>query len=198
MNGAWACFRNYRAHADEIGGEVTENPLFFLKPHGAIVSAAADGSVPIALGDSTDLIHHEVEWVIRLGDDLRPADMCIGIDTTNRTRQTEAKVNGWPWLEGKGFRGSAVCGTWVPYQPGPFEISLDVNGEIRQSGSTSAMVHDIESLLSALGRWYGLFPGDLLFTGTPEGVGQLEPGDFVQARLGPLASPISILSGTCT
>ena len=85
-------------------------------------------------------IDYEVELVIRLGDDLRPVSMCIGCDTTNRTRQSLAKEKSWPWLESKSFIGSAVLGTWTVWDPRPKMLMLSVNGELRQSESTELMV----------------------------------------------------------
>jgi fumarylpyruvate hydrolase len=183
MNGAWCVLRNYVAHAEEIGGEVPENPCFFLKPPSAIVEADEQGNAPLALGAPEEQIDHEVELVVRLGEDLRPEAVCVGCDTTNRTRQVLAKKMGRPWLEGKGFRGSGVCGTWAPYSESNFEIGLSVNGEVKQKSTTALMVHSIESLLKNLQEWYGLSPGDLIFTGTPEGVSPLKPGDRVDAWL---------------
>jgi len=183
MNGAWCVFRNYAAHAAEIGGDVTERPLFFLKPPSAIVEADSEGNNFVTLLAADEHIDHELEMAVRLGDDLQPEAMCVAVDTTNRTRQGLAKQKGWPWLEGKGFRGSAVMGTWVPYREGPLDISLSLNGEVRQQARTDLMVHDVASLLSTLGEWYDLSPGDVVFTGTPEGVSPMSPGDLVEASL---------------
>jgi len=176
-------FRNYAAHADEIGGDLTDYPLFFLKPPSAMVEADSHGNNVVALLAPSEHIDHEVEMAIRLGDDLRPAEMCVAVDTTNRTRQGLAKQKGWPWLEGKGFRGSAVMGTWARFRAGPFEIGLSLNSEVRQCSSTSLMIHDLDSLLTTLNEWYDLSPGDIIFTGTPEGVGPMQPGDHIDAWL---------------
>lgn len=183
MNGAWSVFRNYAAHAVEIGGDVTDYPRFFLMPPSAIVESDEQGNAPLALGAPEEHIEHEVELVIRIGEDLEPEAVCVGCDTTNRTRQSLAKKKGWPWLEGKGFRGSGVCGTWAPYSEGPLEIGLSVNGEVKQNSTTALMVHTIDSLLKHLKEWYDLSPGDLIFTGTPAGVSPLKPGDRVDAWL---------------
>jgi len=183
VNGAWCVFRNYAAHADEIGGEPTESPLFFLKPPSSVVEADSQGNNFVTLLAPSEHIDHEVELAIRLGDDLKPSAMCVAVDTTNRTRQGLAKQKGWPWLEGKGFRGSAVMGTWTRYQAGPFEIGLSLNSELRQCSSTSLMIHDIDSLLTTLNEWYDLSSGDIIFTGTPEGVGPMKPGDDIDAWL---------------
>ena len=183
MTAVWCVFRNYAAHAVEIGGDITPRPLFFLKSPSSVVQADADGLAEFSLPDDEDLIHHEVEMVVRLGEDLNPTEVCIGIDVTNRTRQTEAKGKGWPWTEGKSFRDSAVLGTWAEWEAGEYEIQLSVNGEVCQHASSSQMVHDIDSLLATLTDWYALSPGDLVFTGTPEGVGPMVAGDLVEATL---------------
>lgn len=176
-------FRNYAAHADEIGGEPTESPLFFLKPPSSVVEADSQGNNFVTLLAPSEHIDHEVELAIRLGDDLQPVEMCVAVDTTNRTRQGLAKQKGWPWLEGKGFRGSAVMGTWTPYRTGSLEVGLSLNSVVRQRASTSLMIHDLDTLLSTLNQWYDISSGDIIFTGTPEGVGPMQPGDRVDAWL---------------
>lgn len=179
----WAVFRNYVGHAREIGGDVADYPRFFLMPDSCHVECNSDGSNVIRLGDSSDHIDHEVELVIRLGDDLRPASMCIGCDTTNRTRQSLAKEKSWPWLEGKSFIGSAVLGTWTEWDPRPKKLMLSVNGKTRQSESTELMVHGVDRLLDTLADWYGISPGDYIWTGTPEGVGRMYPGDVIECEM---------------
>ena len=109
--------------------------------------------------------------------------MAIGCDTTDRTIQAEAKRKGISWIEAKGFPGAAVIGTWVPYKSGEYEIGLTVNGELRQISNTSLMIHSVEVLISALSEKENLIEGDLIFTGTPAGVGSLTPGDKVKAWL---------------
>ena len=181
MTAIWCVFRNYAAHAVEIGGDVTGVPRFFLKPASSLL-AASDGAV-IRLPDQDDLVQHEVEMVVRLGATLEPEAACAGIDVTNRTRQTRAKRKGWPWLEGKGFPDSAVLGNWTPWQEGDYQLALAIDGKTRQECSTGEMVHPVEALLETLRGYYALSPGDLVFTGTPEGVGALEPGQQVVATL---------------
>ncbi len=181
MTAIWCVFRNYAAHAVEIGGDVTGIPRFFLKPASSLLDAS-NGAV-IRLPDQDDLVQHELEMVVRLGTTLEPEAVCAGIDVTNRTRQMRAKRKGWPWLEGKGFPDSAVLGNWVPWQDGDYQIALVVDGVTRQECSTSEMVHPVESLLETLRSYYALSPGDLVFTGTPEGVGALESGQSVEATL---------------
>ena len=198
MGVGWAVFRNYAGHAKEILGDVTDYPRFFLMPPSAMVEATEAGENVVTLLKSDEHIDHEVEMVFRLGEDLTPAQMCVGIDTTNRTRQTMAKKEGWPWLEGKGFRGSGVLGTWTDWDERPMEIGLSLNGETRQLASTETMVHSVESLLEHLNNWYDLEPGDLVWTGTPKGVGPMSPGDSVNAWMdNSEGERISVLNAVC-
>ena len=198
MGVGWAVFRNYAGHAKEILGDVTDYPRFFLMPPSAMVEATEDGENVVTLLEPDEHIDHEVEMVFRLGEDLTPAQMCVGVDTTNRTRQTMAKKEGWPWLEGKGFRGSGVLGTWTDWDGRPMEIGLSLNGETRQLASTETMVHSVESLLEHLKNWYDLEPGDLVWTGTPKGVGPMSPGDSVNAWMDNLEGErISVLNAVC-
>ena len=183
MSVGWACFRNYVAHAEEIGGETTDYPRFFIMPESSHVFSDNIGNNVIKLMNDNDHIDHEVELVIKLGQNLLPESMCVGCDTTNRTHQGLAKEKGWPWTEGKSFKGSAVLGTWTTWDENVKEISLSVNDELRQCAKTSLMVHDVESLLFHLKRWYDLSPGDYIWTGTPKGVGPLKKGDRVNASL---------------
>ena len=198
MGVGWAVFRNYAGHAKEILGDVTDYPRFFLMPPSAMVEATEAGENVVTLLEPDEHIDHEVEMVFRLGDDLTPAQMCVGIDTTNRTRQTMAKKEGWPWLEGKGFRGSGVLGTWTDWDGRPMEIGLSLNGETRQLASTETMVHSVESLLEHLKNWYDLEPGALVWTGTPKGVGPMSPGDSVNAWMdNSEGERISVLNAVC-
>ena len=198
MGVGWAVFRNYAGHAKEILGDVTDYPRFFLMPPSAMVEATEAGENVVTLLEPDEHIDHEVEMVFKLGEDLTPAQMCVGVDTTNRTRQTMAKKEGWPWLEGKGFRGSGVLGTWTDWDERPVEIGLSLNGEIRQLASTETMVHSVESLLDHLNNWYDLEPGDLVWTGTPKGVGPMSPGDSVNAWMdNSEGDRISVLNAVC-
>ena len=193
----WAVFRNYVGHAKEIKGDVTDYPRFFLMPPPSHVESDNYGNNSISLLVD-EHIDYEVEMVVRLGDNLEPVEMCIGCDTTNRTRQTLAKEKGWPWLEGKSFRGSGVLGTWAPWDPRIMEIGLSLNGETKQLATTDLMVHSFDSIMEHLTNWYGLCPGDLIWTGTPEGVGAMKVGDKVDAWMkNPDGEKISVLSAEC-
>ena len=198
MNGAWGVRRNYHAHAEEMGGIAPTTPLFFFMPPIAIVEADNQGNVAMALGNPENQIEHEVELVIQLGKDLEPLLMAVGCDTTDRTIQAEAKSKGSSWLEAKGFPGAAVVGTWIPYKLGNYDLGLTVNEELRQSSNTSLMVHSVDTLITALSEKENLQEGDLIFTGTPAGVGSLIPGDEVKAWLkDDKDGRISYFSATC-
>jgi 2-keto-4-pentenoate hydratase/2-oxohepta-3-ene-1,7-dioic acid hydratase in catechol pathway len=194
----WACFRNYVEHAEEIGGDITDYPRFFIMPNSSHICSDDDGNNVIRLMNENEHIDHEVELVIKLGDDLLPKSMCVGCDSTNRTRQGLAKEKGWPWTEGKSFRGSAVLGTWTAWDSNMLEICLSVNGEVRQLAKTNLMVHDVDSLLTHLNEWYDLSPGDYIWTGTPKGVGRMFVGDEVHAWMkNSEGTIVSRLNATC-
>tara|TARA_B100000929_G_scaffold286918_1_gene272785 strand:- start:332 stop:931 length:600 start_codon:yes stop_codon:yes gene_type:complete len=198
MGVGWAVFRNYVGHAKEIYGDITDYPRFFLMPPSAMIEADENGANIVALLAPDEHIDYEVEMVIRLGDDLEPSEMCVGIDTTNRTRQSLAKKKGWPWLEGKGFRGSGVLGTWSAWDDRAVEIGLSLNGETKQQASTELMVHSVVSIMGHLRGWYGLSPGDLVWTGTPKGVGPMHTGDVIEAWMrNSDGEMISVLSAVC-
>lgn len=178
--------RNYAAHAREMGARPAaggEEPVVFLKPDTALVHAPGPIVVPAGIGE----LHHEVELVLRIGPDGQPDAVAVGLDLTDRTRQAAAKQAGLPWAAAKGFRGSAALGPWVPRAGvGPLEglrFSLRVDGQLRQQGATRDMLHPVPALLAWLARWFGLAPGDLVFTGTPEGVGPLAPGARLELEL---------------
>ena len=198
MGVGWAVFRNYVGHAKEIYGDITDYPRFFLMPPSALVEANEDGSNIVTLLAPDEHIDHEVEMVIRLGGNLEPTDMCVGIDTTNRTRQSLAKEKGWPWLEGKGFRGSGVLGTWSSWDDSAVEIGLSLNGETKQQASTELMIHSVNSIMGHMREGYDLSPGDLVWTGTPKGVGPMNKGDHIEAWMkNSDGETISVLNAVC-
>ena len=197
MTVGWAVFRNYAGHAREIKGDVTDYPRFFLMPPTSHVESDSQGMNVISLL-ANEHIDYEVEMVVRLGENLEPIEMCVGCDTTNRTRQTLAKEKGWPWLEGKGFKGSGVLGTWSAWDSRVMEIGLSINGETKQQSTTDLMIHSFDSIMDHLRKWYGLSPGDLVWTGTPEGVGPMTKGDSIEAWMrNPDGEIISRLSAEC-
>ena len=171
--------QNYAAHAREMGHDRAE-PFFFSKPADAIVS---DGDNVPWPGATTNL-HHEVELVCAVGPD-GIVGAAVGVDLTRRDLQAAAKAAGRPWDAAKGFDGSAPLGrlTLGPL-PGPSAvISLSVNGVARQSGVLGDMVWNPDEVLAKARELWAVRAGDLIFTGTPEGVGPLSIGDHVRAAI---------------
>ncbi len=180
--------RNYAAHAREMGRDPDrEPPFFFMKPADAIVPGG--GAVTYPPG-TTDL-HHEIELVIALhrgGSDIPPGEAldcvygyAVGLDLTRRDLQSEAKKQGRPWDFGKAFDQSAPITEIYPVAShghhASGKITLHVNGQLRQQGDLSEMIWSVPDTIAYLSRYYRLEPGDLIFTGTPAGVGAVVPGD---------------------
>ena len=180
--------QNYREHAREMGASGREPPFFFAKPADAVTESR---SVPYP--SMTGNLHHEVELVVALGAGGRDIDTAtalehvfgyaVGVDLTRRDLQAAAKQAGRPWTTAKGFDCSAPIS---PLQrvgrsghPVAAAISLSVNGELRQQGSTADMTWSVAEIIAELSKYFELQPGDLVFTGTPPGVGPLRPGDHV-------------------
>ena len=187
--------RNYAAHAREMGSNPDrEPPFFFTKPADAVVPA--EGALPYP--PATQDLHHEIELVVALrsgGADI-PADEAlakvwgygVGLDLTRRDLQSVAKENGRPWDMAKGFDASAPCSPLRPVSSfgHPSEdacIRISVNGTVRQEGTLDEMIWPIADIIAHLSRLVTLAPGDLIFTGTPSGVGALQPGDRVHGEI---------------
>ena len=181
--------QNYAAHAREMGADPSRPaPFFFAKPADALVVDGADPAYPSATAN----LHHEVELVAAIGEGGAIVGWAVGVDLTRRDLQSEAKAKGRPWEAGKAFDQSAPCGALtLGALPDPDAvIALTVNGETRQSGRLSDMIWDPAGVLAKANELWSLQPGDLIFTGTPEGVGPLVPGDRVEATIDGLA-PLS-------
>lgn len=191
--------RNYADHAREMGSDPDrEPPFFFTKPADAVVPA--EGAIPYP--PQTAQLHHEVELVLALGAggadlDAAAAPACVwglalGLDLTRRDLQEQAKRGGRPWDMAKGFDASAPCTPLRPRAGGPLPaagaIWLDVNGQRRQTGDLAQMIWSVPEVIAHLSRLVRLAPGDLIFTGTPAGVGPLQPGDRVEAGIEGLAT----------
>jgi fumarylpyruvate hydrolase len=191
--------RNYAEHAREMGASVdTATPMFFCKPADAVVTDGADLPYPQATSD----LHHEVEMVVALkagGRDLDAAQAAtaifgygVGLDLTRRDLQAIAKAKSHPWDVAKGFDHSApVSALRVASEASPnpdTEISLEVNGTLRQRGHLGEMVHSVIDIIQALSTLFELKPGDMIFTGTPAGVAALQRGDRFHAELQGIAT----------
>ena len=192
---------NYADHAQEMGAQRPAEPVVFIKP----VSALMPGGGELAYPRQTTALHHEVEIVLLLGQDGFELDLAaaqerilgvaIGLDLTLRDRQQEAKQAGRPWATAKGFAGSAPVSTFLPVEEmdlNALDFSLHVNGELRQQGKSSDMLFSAAELVMHLSQYFQLCRGDLIFTGTPAGVGPLFPGDQLEAVLGSLHLPLQI------
>ena len=189
--------RNYADHAREMGAleqaEGREPPFFFMKPGDAVVSGA--GEIAIAYPPATKNLHHEVELVVALGagganvavDAAKSLifGYAVGLDLTRRDIQGRAKEKGQPWDIGKGFDQSAVVGEIRPAagigHPDRGRIWLAVNGAVRQDGDLAAMSWKVADIIANLSTLVRLEAGDLIYTGTPAGVGPLRPGDVLEA-----------------
>ncbi|TFW34661.1 fumarylacetoacetate hydrolase family protein [Massilia horti] len=180
--------RNYAAHAREMGKDPNrEPPFFFTKPADAVVTAAGRLPYPSATHD----LHHEVELVVALGAggaSIAPEKALdcvwgygVGVDLTKRDLQAVAKDMGRPWDMAKGFDAAGPCSELHPVSevghPSGKRIWLEVNGEVRQDGNLDEMIWSVSDVISYLSRFVELAPGDLIFSGTPAGVGALKPGD---------------------
>ena len=187
---------NYAAHIKETGADPTAPPVFFMKPADAVV---ADGAA-IPYPPGTANFHYEIELVVAIGRAGRNVAQeralehvfgyAAGNDLTRRDLQSAARKRGQPWDTSKGFDFSAPVGAIRPASHGHPErgrIWLKVNGETRQDADISDLVWDVPQIIAALSRLYTLQAGDLIFTGTPSGVGPLRPGDRLEGGIEGLA-----------
>jgi fumarylpyruvate hydrolase len=189
--------RNYEDHAKEMGFTGREPPFFFLKPADAalVVPAGETGAMPYP--SLTNNLHHEVELVIAIGRggrDIPAANAlqhvfgyAVGLDMTRRDLQNDMKKQGRPWCIGKGFEHSAPIGPITPAEVAGdianAEISLTVNGQVRQRSHIRKMIWNIAEIIEHVSAAWVLQPGDLIFTGTPEGVAAVVAGDELVARV---------------
>ena len=186
--------RNYAAHAREMGSDPDrEPPFFFMKPADALVTNGADTPYPPATVD----LHHEMELVVGLaegGADIAEADAlahvwgyAAGLDLTRRDLQGQAKKEGKPWDMGKGFDHSAPIGLMVPASRVGHQargrIALDVNGKQRQVSDLTHLIWSVPETIAVLSRLVRLAPGDLIYTGTPEGVAAVVRGDLLEGEV---------------
>ncbi len=201
VNAVYCVGRNYADHAREMNAPAT--PVVFLKPPSA-VSAGGEAPWP----RDARVVHHEVELVLLLGGggrDLSRTDAAaaisgvgVGVDLTARDLQDEAKKSGQPWARSKGFPGAAPVSEFVLRDDGwrsysSLTLSLTVDGALRQSAGVGEMILDPPAVVALLSRWFELAPGDLVFTGTPAGVGPILPGQVVVAECRPLSLSVSFV-----
>ncbi|MBM5572294.1 MULTISPECIES: fumarylacetoacetate hydrolase family protein [Deefgea] len=186
INNIFCVARNFVAHAAEMGSVIASEPVVFIKPNSAVLQSG----VPIVLPTWSDNVHHELELVVAIGeggkhiavaDALRHvAGYALGLDLTARDVQAAAKKTGSPWTLAKGFDGAAVLTQFVAaagIDPTQQQFTLHINGELRQLADTRLMAFDVATLIAWISSKFTLQPGDLIYTGTPEGVGQIQRGD---------------------
>lgn len=185
--------RNYAEHIAELNNQTPDSPVIFLKPETAQIRLGDDFYYP----DFSKDVHYEVELVVKIdkvGKNIEEkfahkyySEIGIGIDFTARDLQSELKAKGLPWELAKAFNGSAPVSEFVPVSDfadvQDVNFSLDVNDETRQNGNSSMMIYRINYLISFVSRFFMLKKGDLIFTGTPKGVGPVKVGDKLTASI---------------
>lgn len=190
----FAIGRNYADHAKELNNPLPAEPVFFMKPDTAIVK----NNKPFFLPDFSEEIHHEVEIVLhlnRVGKNIAEkfahryyTEIGIGIDFTARDLQAKCKDKGLPWEIAKAFDNSAPIGKFLPKEQfrdfHDINFRLDINGSTVQKGNTRDMIFNFDRLIAHVSRFVTIKMGDLLFTGTPAGVGPVKIGDHLQAYIG--------------
>ncbi|MGG4554037.1 fumarylacetoacetate hydrolase family protein [Paenibacillus woosongensis] len=193
--------RNYRLHIEELGNDVPSEPMIFMKPSHAAVPM--DGSA-IELPEGRGEVHYEAELVLRIGRDYTPGItvddlvdvIAFGIDFTLRDVQNKLKDKGHPWTAAKAFLNSAPMTPYMAF-PGVEDTAgqdfvLRKNGEVVQRGNISNMIFPLQQIVDYIANHYGLGEGDLIFTGTPEGVGPVASGDKLELAYG------GQILGSCT
>jgi len=182
--------RNYVAHAHELGNEVPTSPVIFMKPSTAVLAEGKNFTIPSFTND----LHYEGELVLRVskeGKNLKAPnvlDYCdaitVGIDFTARDLQNKLKEKGLPWEKAKAFDDAAILGKWTPLTAAilasPIHFSLHKNGSMVQDGDSSLMIFPLATILESLTEYFTIYPGDLIYTGTPVGVGPTNKGDVFE------------------
>ena len=186
--------RNYADHAKELGNEIPDEPVIFMKPKNALLQ----GHTPFYYPEFTNELHYECELVLRvckngkyITEKLAPDyynAISVGIDFTARDIQDEHKKKGLPWEKAKAFDNSAILGKFVDIKPGfnkkGILFSLKMNGEVVQKGNSDDMIFSFDSIISHISNYFSLNIGDLIYTGTPAGVGECVVGDELEGFLG--------------
>ncbi len=194
--------RNYADHAVEMGFSGREPPFFFMKPADAVLPVAEGQTGQMAYPPLTANLHHEIELVVAIGRGgagIKAADAAghiwgyaVGLDMTRRDLQNEMKKQGRPWSIGKGFDQSAPIGPLVPIQRSgellEGAITLTVNGAVKQKGDLAELIWSVNETIEQLSAAWTLQPGDLIFTGTPSGVGAVVRGDVMEGAIAGLGS----------
>ncbi|RDY57657.1 fumarylacetoacetate hydrolase family protein [Flagellimonas nanhaiensis] len=185
--------RNYAAHIDELENERPDEPVVFIKPDSSVLPKEQDFYIPEFSND----VHYEVEVLVKIkkvGKHIAKEfahkyydEIGLGIDFTARDLQSKLKSKGLPWEKAKGFDGAAIIGKWMPktmYESvDNLNFSLEKNGEVVQNGNTSLMLWKIDELIAHVSTYFMLKKGDIIFTGTPAGVGKVSPNDYLSGKL---------------
>ncbi|WP_313598882.1 fumarylacetoacetate hydrolase family protein [Epilithonimonas vandammei] len=184
--------RNYSEHAKELGNEVPEDPVIFMKPDTAVLKKGSDFYIP----EFSDDVHYELEVVLKIskgGKYIRKEaaskhyeEIGLGIDFTARDLQSKLKNKGLPWELAKGFDGSAVLSDFVSkenYDLQNLNFSLAKNQQVVQNGNTKDMIFSFDDIIAFASQYFTLRVGDLIFTGTPQGVGKVSENDYLEVYL---------------
>ena len=185
--------RNYVAHAKELGNDVPDEPIIFMKPKSALLQA----HTPFYYPEFTNELHYECELVLRVSKNGKYIQdrfankyydaLTVGIDFTARDVQDELKKKGLPWEKAKAWDNSAVIGKWTPLQnfknKRDINFSLSKNQEFVQKGNSGLMMHNFDQIVAYISNYFSLNIGDLIFTGTPAGVGECVVGDELEGFL---------------
>ncbi|MCB9034264.1 MAG: fumarylacetoacetate hydrolase family protein [Chitinophagales bacterium] len=179
---------NYKKHIEEMKHfAYPENPVVFMKPPTALLKNNQDFYYPAFSND----VHYEGEVVLRIGKNGKKIQekfatnyidsFTLGFDFTARDVQAQLKKNGWPWEIAKGFDGAAFIGDFLPYENKAINFEIKKNNQTVQIGNTNDLIFSFERIISYISQFFTLQQGDLIFTGTPEGVGPVQIGDELQA-----------------
>jgi 2-keto-4-pentenoate hydratase/2-oxohepta-3-ene-1,7-dioic acid hydratase in catechol pathway len=185
--------RNFAAHAEELGNDIPDEPVIFMKPKSALLQPHA----PFYYPEFTNELHYECELVLRVSKNGKYIQdkfaskyydaITTGIDFTARDIQNELKAKGLPWEKAKAWDNSAVIGKWVPLtevkNKKEINFGLFKNGESVQKGNSSKMIHDFDSIVAYISNYFSVNIGDVIFTGTPAGVGEAVVGDELEGTL---------------
>ena len=185
--------QNYLKHIKELSNPIPEKPVVFMRPLSCLVAPGNDIHFP----KHGKLLHYEVEVVVRIGKQGRNIKeeealsyldaVTLGVDLTLRDLQKEKQQKGLPWEEAKSFEQSSPLGEFLPYDPASINLKdmnfrCKINGELRQNGNTNDMLFSFDRLLAELSKIWLLKPGDMIYTGTPSGVGPLKVGDVIEVE----------------
>lgn len=182
--------RNYAEHAKELGNEIPDEPVIFMKPNSAVLQH----NIPFYYPEFTNELHYECELVIKISKNGKYINennsrnyydaITLGIDFTARDIQNELKKKGLPWEKAKAWDNSAVLGTWLPMKPNEncndINFYMNKNGKTVQKGNSNQMIHNVDKIIAHISKYFSLNIGDLIFTGTPAGVGECVVGDELE------------------